>query len=249
MRKKIIAANWKMNGRLVSISSLLDEIKQHLNNNTSTECIIFPPTLYIPLIKASLANTSLSWGAQNAYPEDSGAFTGEVSVSMLTDYNCRYVLVGHSERRTLFQEQEKFIADKFHQVKEHDMIPVLCIGETLAERENNQTVSVLSRQLKAICNVDKNAFERCIIAYEPVWAIGTGKTANPDDVQAVHLVIRTLINEFSQTDANNVSILYGGSVNEKNASALFAMPDVDGGLIGGASLNAQQFVEIVKCIN
>lgn len=249
MRKRIVAGNWKMNGRLESIRVLLAELNQSLNNVSKAECVVFPPAVYLPLVNEMLTETKIRWGAQNVYPKDCGAFTGELSAPMLKDYYCDYVLVGHSERRTLFAEDEKFVADKFHHVKEHDMIPVLCVGETLSEREEKRTETVLANQLRAVAKDHPHAFDNCVIAYEPVWAIGTGLTATPEQVQAVHVVIRDLIKELSDSDANKVSILYGGSVNEKNAQALFAMPDVDGGLIGGASLNARQFVEIVKCIN
>jgi triosephosphate isomerase (TIM) len=249
MRKKIIAGNWKMNGRLASIELLLKELCESLPKETAGTCIVLPPAIYIPMVSSYLAGQSIQWGAQNVYPKDAGAFTGELSAPMLQDYRCGYVLVGHSERRSLFAESEKFIADKFHHVKEHDMIPILCVGETLKEREEGRTEHVIESQLRAVAEHGHHAFSNCIIAYEPVWAIGTGLTATPEQVQSVHAMIRAVIAESSENDAKTVSLLYGGSVNEKNAEALFAMPDVDGGLIGGASLNARQFVEIVKCIN
>jgi len=249
MRKKIVAGNWKMNGQINRIKDLLQSLITLLSKQTGIECVVMPPTIYLPLVTDCLTNTSIKWGAQNVYPQDAGAFTGEISGPMLQDFNCSYVLVGHSERRRLFGEDEKFIADKFHHVKEHDMIPVLCVGETLQEREKGLTEKILSQQLLAVTGRAASCFERCVIAYEPVWAIGTGKTASPQQVQEVHEFIRSYIAGFEGNNANQVSILYGGSVNEMNAGSLFAMPDVDGGLIGGASLNAQQFVEIVKCIN
>ena len=149
----------------------------------------------------------------------------------------------------MFHEDEKFVAEKFHHVKDHGMIPVLCIGETLAEREQGLTEQVLTKQLLAVSNTGSNFFDKCVVAYEPVWAIGTGQTASPEQVQAVHAYIRDLVAKTDKNNAQELPIIYGGSVNENNAHALFAMPDVDGGLIGGASLNARQFVEIVKCIN
>jgi triosephosphate isomerase len=249
MRLKIVAGNWKMNGRVDQIKSLLQQLLKLLDKKSSTQCIVMPPSIYLPLIKDYLSESSILWGAQNVYPCDAGAFTGELSAPMLKDYDCRYVLVGHSERRRIFGEDEKFVADKFHHVKEHGMIPVLCVGETQEEREQGLTEQVLARQLLALTAASKQCFKDCVIAYEPVWAIGTGQTATPEQVQKVHLSIRELVAEFDREDADQLSILYGGSVNEKNAASLFAMPDVDGGLIGGASLNAQQFVEIVKCIN
>jgi len=249
MRSRLVAGNWKMNGRVDSISTLLHELNQAIPGDLQSQCLVLPPAIYLPLVSQKLADSPISWGAQNVYPADAGAFTGELSAPMLKDYGCHYVLVGHSERRTLFREDEKFVADKFHHVKEHAMIPILCVGETLIQREQGQTEEVLARQLRAVARDDRQAFAGCVIAYEPVWAIGTGKTASPEQVQEVHQNIRALMAEFGDVDPDTVTVLYGGSVNDKNAQALFAMPDVDGGLIGGASLNAQQFAEIVKCIN
>lgn len=238
-----------MNGRLESIQRLLKELCEFMPDGLASTCIVLPPAIYLPMVSSYLADKNIRWGAQNVYPKDAGAYTGELSAPMLQDYGCEYVLVGHSERRTIFAEGEKFIADKFHHAKEHDMIPILCVGETLKEREEGLTEHVIARQLQAVSEHGSHAFNNCIIAYEPVWAIGTGLTATPEQVQSVHGMIRALIAQSSENDAKNISLLYGGSVNEKNAEALFAMPDVDGGLIGGASLNARQFVEIVKCIN
>jgi len=249
MRQKIVMGNWKMNGSLEQTTTLLQALIQQLPKKTNTTCVVLPPTIYLSKTRDVLVGSSISWGAQNVYPCDAGAYTGEVSAPMLCDYDCRYVLVGHSERRHLFHEDEKFVAEKFHHVKDHGMIPVLCIGETLAEREQGLTESVLTRQLLAVLNTGQDGLKDCIVAYEPVWAIGTGKTAAPEQAQAMHVFIRELVAEFDQVDASKLPILYGGSVNEKNARSLFAMPDIDGGLVGGASLNAQQFVEIVECIN
>ena len=249
MRKKIVMGNWKMNGSLKDTASLLKELLHHLPKNTATECVVFPSQVYLPLAQQLLSSSSLLWGAQNVYPKDSGAYTGEVSGPMLADVGCRYVLVGHSERRQLFHENEKFVAEKFHHVKVHDMIPVLCVGETLAEREQGLTEAVLTKQLRAVTAAGLSDFKNCVVAYEPVWAIGTGRTATPEQAQDVHAFIRELVSQFDKDDAKTLSILYGGSVNEKNALPLFTMPDVDGGLVGGASLNREQFVEIVKCTN
>lgn len=249
MRKNIIMGNWKMNGRADQITLLLQDILTHTPTQLEAGCVVFPPALYLPLVQKRLAETSIRLGAQNVYPKDAGAFTGELSAPMLSDYGCSYVLVGHSERRHLFHEDEKFVAEKFHHVKDHDMIPVLCVGETLDEREQGLTEQVLTKQLLAIANNNSHVFQDAIVAYEPVWAIGTGQTASPDQAQIAHAFIRSLVAKIDENDANQLPIIYGGSVNEKNARSLFAMPDVDGGLVGGASLNAQQFVEILKCIN
>ncbi|WP_454784998.1 triose-phosphate isomerase [Legionella sp. WA2024007413] len=249
MRHKIVAGNWKMNGQLQQVIQLSNELKQSLNSINDVQVIIIPPVIYIPQVRDILAECNIEVGAQNVYPKDFGAYTGEISAPMLKDFNCRYVLVGHSERRHFFHEDENFVAQKFHHVKEHDMIPVLCVGETLVEREKGQTEQVIAKQLLAVSEQDKNCFRDCVVAYEPVWAIGTGKTASPEQAQEVHQFIRKLVAEINHSDAGRLPLLYGGSVNENNARALFAMPDVDGGLVGGASLNAKQFVEIVKCIN
>jgi len=249
MRNHIVMGNWKMNGRIEQIGALLHELLALMPESSGVDCVVLPPAIYLPYVNELLTGTAIAWGAQNVYSQDSGAYTGELSAPMLQDYACQYVLVGHSERRHLFHEDEKFVAEKFHHVKDHGMIPVLCIGETLTEREQGLTEQVLAKQLLAVTNTGSNFFDKCVVAYEPVWAIGTGQTAMPEQVQAAHLFIRDLIGKVDQGNAQNLSILYGGSVNENNAHALFAMPDVDGGLIGGASLNARQFVEIVKCIN
>ncbi|MCP0912825.1 MULTISPECIES: triose-phosphate isomerase [Legionella] len=249
MKQTMVMGNWKMNGSAQTVSQLLKDILQILPGNMDAQCVVFPPAIYLPLVQSLLANTSLSWGAQNVYPREAGAYTGELSAPMLRDYHCRYVLIGHSERRHLFHEGEKFVAEKFHHVKDHDMIPVLCVGETLEERKQGLTEDVITRQLLAVTQNGSHVFRNCIVAYEPVWAIGTGQTALPEQAQEVHEFIRSFVAQYDQEGAQKLTILYGGSVNDENARTLFAMPDIDGGLVGGASLNAQQFVEIVKCIN
>lgn len=249
MRNKIVLGNWKMNGRLQTVTTLLQDVLNLLPMETTATCAVLPPAIYLPQVRQLLMGSNVQWGGQNVYPKNEGAYTGELSAPMLQDFECRYVLVGHSERRHLFHEDENFVAEKFHHVKDHGMIPVLCIGETLAERDQGLTQAVLIKQLAAVTHASGACFDKCIVAYEPVWAIGTGQTASPDQVQDVHQFIREWVATVYPGDALRLPIIYGGSVNEKNAQALFAMPDVDGGLIGGASLNARQFVEIVKCIN
>jgi len=249
MRNKIVAANWKMNGQLHQVIQLTNQLKEMMECASSTQVVVMPPAIYIPIVAELLGSGSIDIGAQNVYPKDFGAYTGELSAPMLKEFNCHYVLVGHSERRHYFHEDENFVAQKFHHVKDHGMIPVLCVGETLIEREKGQTESVIARQLLAVNKHDTNSFRDCVVAYEPVWAIGTGKTASPEQAQEVHQFIRRLVAEINNSDADRLTLLYGGSVNENNARALFAMPDIDGGLVGGASLNAKQFVDIVKCIN
>lgn len=249
MRKQMVMGNWKMNGCLQDVRILLQDIGERFPAETTSECVIFPPSVYLSVTQEMLLNSKIRWGAQNVYPKDSGAFTGEISGPMLQDFQCRYVLVGHSERRHLLQEDEKFVAEKFHHVKDHDMIPVLCVGETLEERQKGLTEAVLKRQLMAVTHMGSSWFKNCVLAYEPVWAIGTGQSASPEQAQEAHAFIREQVKELDKEHALMLPILYGGSVNEKNARSLFAKPDVDGGLIGGASLNAQKFVEIVECIN
>jgi triosephosphate isomerase (TIM) len=252
MRKKIVAGNWKMNGLRQHVIALTQELIDLMPVITNTEVVIIPPSIYIPLIRELLAinNSNMLLGAQNVYPKDSGAYTGELSGPMLEDFNCTYVLVGHSERRQNFHEDENFIAQKFHHVKESGMIPLLCVGETRTDREKGHTEQVIANQLLAVSSSgNQECFRNCVIAYEPVWAIGTGIHAEPEQVQKVHQFIRSVVKEINSQDAAQLSILYGGSVNEHNAKDLFCMPDVDGGLVGGASLNAKQFVDIVTCIN
>ena len=252
MRRKIVAGNWKMNGQLQQVIQLTNELKDQLAHTGDGEIhvVVMPPSIYIPKVSDLLSDCEqVNVGAQNIYPRDFGAYTGEISAPMLKDFNCRYVLVGHSERRNYFNENENFVAQKFHHVKDHGIIPILCVGETLNEREKGQTEQVIAKQLLAISEHNKNCFRDCVVAYEPVWAIGTGKTALPEQAQEVHQYIRRLVAEINYDDAEALPLLYGGSVNEHNAKTLFSMPDINGGLIGGASLNAKQFVEIVKCIN
>lgn len=249
MRKKIIAANWKMNGSTDQISRLIVQIKQQLPEKLSVDCILFPPAIYIPLVQQLLADTALQVGAQNAYPGNSGAFTGEISCAMLRDFGCKYVLTGHSERRNLFAEDDQLVQEKFYNVKENGMIPIFCIGETLEEREKGLTDITIARQLNSLLSRDPDCLNNAVIAYEPIWAIGTGIGASPEQVQTTLFSIRKMIAFFNEDLAEQTPILYGGSLNEKNARALFALPDVDGGLIGNASLDAHKFVEIIECIN
>lgn len=247
MRQKIVAGNWKMNGQLQQIEQLTKELAASAQGHS--EVVIMPPAVYIPQVSQLLSEHWIKLGAQNVFPKDFGAFTGEVSASMLEEFNCRYVLVGHSERREYFGEDDIFIAKKFHHVKVHGMIPVLCVGETLLEREEGRAEQIIASQLLAVSKGNEQCFAGSVVAYEPVWAIGTGKTASPEQVQEMHQYIRSLVATINKGDAQNLSIIYGGSVNEHNARALFSMPDIDGGLVGGASLNAKQFLDIVTCIN
>ena len=249
MRQKMVAGNWKMNGQMQEVIQLTNELKELISFNTQARIVVMPPFIYIPLVNEILGTGIIETGAQNVYPKDAGAYTGEISAPMLKNYNCRYVLVGHSERRHYFHEDENFVAQKFHHVKDHGIIPILCVGETLIEREKGQTEQIIAKQLLAVSQNDNQCFRDCIVAYEPVWAIGTGKTATTEQAQEIHQFIRGLVADINNSDAERLTLLYGGSVNGNNARALFSMPDIDGGLVGGASLNAKEFVEIVKCIN
>lgn len=249
MRQKFVMGNWKMNGRLSDIIALVHDLLVQCPQQSSAELVVFAPSIYLSELSTLLAGKPILFGAQNVYPKDSGAYTGEISGPMLTDYHCKYVLVGHSERRILFHEDEKFVAEKFHHVKEHGMIPVLCVGETEKDRNAGMMEQTLSRQLSAVFADNKANLHNCVVAYEPVWAIGTGQTATPQQAQHAHAFIRQFLSQYDSHGAQMLPILYGGSVNAENARALFSMVDVDGGLVGGASLHAQQFGEIVRCIN
>jgi triosephosphate isomerase (TIM) len=249
MRQRIVAGNWKMHGRLKELSQLTHILNDAIEKESPFPVVILPPALYIPKVSEIMTNPSLLLGAQNVYPAEAGPFTGEISAPMLSDFHCRYVLVGHSERRHLFHENENFVAQKFHHVKEHGMIPILCVGETLFDRENSLTEQVISKQLLAVAEQDSDCFSHCVVAYEPVWAIGTGMSASPEQAEAVHAFIRASIGSVNPEAAKRLPLLYGGSVNANNVSALCAMPNVDGVLVGGASLDAAQFLEIIQCIN
>lgn len=248
MRRKIVVGNWKMNGRIDTIIPLLTTICQTVDS-ARAECMVMPPSIYLPLVSDYLHSATVKWGAQNVYPHAMGPYTGELSGPMLKEYGCKYVLVGHSERRALFSESEKIIAEKFHHVKEHGMTPIFCIGETKEQRDQGLTNQVLISQLESVSAGRADVFDHCLIAYEPVWAIGTGEPASPEQVQSAHQLIRSFIAKLNQDTAQAILIIYGGSVTNKNAKDLFSMPDIDGGLVGGASLNAQHFVEIIQCIS
>jgi triosephosphate isomerase (TIM) len=244
-RRALVAANWKMNGTRETIRPLLHDILIGLQSDVTAEVAICPPSVYLGELRQLLADSNIALGAQNLSQFDSGAFTGEVSAGMLLDYNCRFVIVGHSERRTLFGEKDTLVAEKFVTAIHNELIPILCVGEYLEQRAAHETEEVIARQLDVV--IDKagiEAFANAVIAYEPVWAIGTGKTAIPDQAQEVHAFIRLRLARHDERIADNIRILYGGSVNTDNAEKLFLMPDIDGGLIGGASLVAGDFVAI-----
>ncbi len=244
MPQPLVAGNWKMNGSLDSIRTLLGALKNADFGNA--QCVVMAPSIYLPQVAEQLKNSSVSWGAQNVSQHSSGAFTGEISADMLKDFDCRYALVGHSERRSLYGESDMIVAEKFAAIQKAGLIPMLCLGEQLEEREAGVTESVVNRQLQTVIDhVGVAAFAQAVIAYEPVWAIGTGKTATPQQAQEVHHFIRSQLASKDATIAAEIQILYGGSVNAKTAKSLFAMADIDGGLVGGASLKADEFITIL----
>lgn len=249
-RKKLVAGNWKMHGSRHSTDILLTAISQGAQSFTHVDIAVFPSFVHIPYTQDRLQNTPIAWGAQNIYIGEAGAFTGEVSGPMLIDYGCQYVLIGHSERRLLFFEDLPLVAAKFKAAIQCGLQPILCLGETLAQREKNITERIISEQLESVIeSTGIDMFHQAVIAYEPIWAIGTGLTATPEQAQSVHAYIRRQIERHSVDVANTMRILYGGSVKADNADALFAMPDIDGGLVGGASLDATSFLSIVQAAN
>ncbi len=246
-RKKWIGGNWKMNGVQASVSALVQAIRQGVASQPVTaEIVLFPAFLHLLSVRAALQNTAIFLGAQNLYPAAAGAFTGEVSAAMLKDVGCQYVLVGHSERRQLFRETSEEVAVKFQVAAEMGLCPVLCVGETAAERAAQRTEEVIAAQLAPVlARAGQAAFQQAVIAYEPVWAIGTGVSATPAQAQAVHVFIRDwLAKECDEAFAKTLRIVYGGSVKADNAAELFAMSAIDGALVGGASLKAEDFLAI-----
>jgi triosephosphate isomerase len=245
MRKPLVAGNWKMHGSRADNARLLRGLLDLLGPETRAEVMVCPPFVYLWETERLLKDTDVGLGAQTLCAEAQGAFTGEVSGAMLRDVGCRYVLVGHSERRQLFGEADALVARKFVAAQAHGLVPVLCVGETLEEREAGRTGEVVERQLAAVLAVSGiGAFAHAVVAYEPVWAIGTGRTASPEQAQEVHASIRARLAALDATLAASVRILYGGSVKASNARELFAMADIDGGLVGGASLKAEEFAQI-----
>lgn len=245
MRKPLIAGNWKMHGSQSQVNALVDGIQQGANAYPDIDILLLPAFIHLTQVRDKLASSSLLWGAQNFYMGGQGAFTGEVSATMLADIGCRTVLVGHSERRSIFGEDLTLVAQKFKAAIEAGLTPILCVGETLAQREASETEKVIREQLESVINLAGMAsLQQAVIAYEPVWAIGTGLTATPEQAQAVHFFIRQLIMQNNVDIARTIRILYGGSMKAENAASLLAMPDIDGGLIGGASLEAKSFLAI-----
>ena len=247
MRQKLVAGNWKMYGSLAANQALLEEVAAGAGGLSDVGVAVCVPFPYLAQAQQCLAGSPVAWGAQNLSEYESGAYTGEVAGSMLKEFGCQYVIVGHSERRALFGDGDDRVAEKVVRALSCGLLPILCVGETLEEREAGRTVAVVVRQLAVVLHrVGVAAFARVVVAYEPVWAIGTGKTASAAQAQEVHAAIRAEIAAEDLVVAEKVKILYGGSVKPGNAAELFAMPDIDGGLIGGAALVAQDFLAICR---
>ncbi len=246
MRKKLVAGNWKMHGNLQQNADLLERIKRGVAG-LGCEVVVCAPYPYLGQLQVLLADTAVAWGAQSVSEHAHGAYTGEVAATMLAEFGCRYVLVGHSERRSLFGEGDQVVAAKFEAAQSAGLVPILCVGETLAEREAGATAEVVARQLAVVLgSVGVAAMRSAVLAYEPVWAIGTGMTANPAQAQEVHAAIRAQVAALDADVAGGLQILYGGSVKPQNAVELFAQADIDGGLIGGAALVADDFLAICR---
>ena len=243
MTKKLIAGNWKMNGNTSSIKVLTDALLAGLNEPVC-DVVVCVPAPYLAQVQAACAGSAMDLGAQDVSPHESGAFTGECSAAMLKDFGVRYAIVGHSERRQYHGETDQVVGAKAQRALGSGITPVVCVGETLAEREAGQTEVVVKRQLAAVVHAVAHCVSEIVVAYEPVWAIGTGKTASPAEAQAVHAVLRNQLRAASPK-ADQIRIIYGGSMNAANAEELLAQPDIDGGLIGGASLKAPDFLAII----
>ncbi len=247
MRQAMVAGKWKLNGSVASVQSLSSEIASALVDGTSVEVVVCPVFIHLREVLSCIASSPVKLGAQDACDEDSGAYTGEVSAPMLAECRCEYVIIGHSERRAIYAESDRHTAAKFVAVQRANLTPILCIGEQFEEREKQLTEVVVGRQLDAVIELaGVRSLASAVIAYEPVWAIGTGKTATRDQAQAVHKFIRGKIADLDSGVAQSVRILYGGSVKPTNARELFEMEDIDGGLIGGAALNSDDFVAICR---
>lgn len=241
--KKLIAGNWKMNGGLAANEALLRALLAQIGT-PAAEVAVCAPAPYLAQLQSLLHGSAIAWGAQDVSAHEQGAYTGEVAVGMLRDFGCRYAIVGHSERRQYHGETDALVAAKAQRALAGGVTPIVCVGETLAEREGGQTEAVVKRQLAAVIHTVAHCTSEIVVAYEPVWAIGTGKTATPEQAQQVHAVLRAQL-AAATAHPERVRILYGGSMNAANAASLLTQPDIDGGLIGGASLKAPDFLQIV----
>ena len=245
MRDKLVVGNWKMNGGLKQNDALLGSLRADWQAQPGRQLAVCVPFPYLYQAQAALSGSAIAWGAQNASERAAGAFTGEVSAAMAAEFGCRYAIVGHSERRTLYGETDAVVAAKAITVRAAGLTPIVCVGETLAERDAGETERVVVRQLDAVAAAMGVKLAEIVLAYEPVWAIGTGRTATPQQAQEVHKLLRRRLAKADKR-AENVLLLYGGSVKADNAKALFECPDIDGGLIGGASLKADEFLAIAR---
>lgn len=247
IRKKVVAGNWKMNKSIAEASELARGILRDLGDQTEVDVILCPPFTALRTVGEVIANSPIRLGAQNMHFEPDGAFTGEISASMLRDLYCHYVILGHSERRQFFAETDAVVNRKTKAAIVANLIPIVCVGETLSQRDAGQTSTVVSEQVRGSLAGLGQDVKKVIVAYEPVWAIGTGRTATPEQAQEVHALIRSVLASMSDSaTAQSIRIQYGGSVKAANAGSLFSQPDIDGGLIGGASLEVKSFVEIVR---
>lgn len=247
MRRKLVAGNWKMHGALAQNAELLDAVRSGMVTMPGVDCAVCVPFPYLAQAQQKLSGGSVKWGAQDVHQLDKGAYTGEVSAAMLRDFGCSYVIVGHSERRAYYGESSHLVAEKYLAAQQAGLTPILCVGESLEQRESGITEEVVAEQLDALIQLGGvQALRNAVVAYEPVWAIGTGKTATSAQAQAVHAFIRQRVASHDGKIASGLCILYGGSVKANNAVELFAMPDIDGGLIGGASLMADEFLAICR---
>lgn len=243
-RKRFVAGNWKMNGSLEQNRHLLNALLETVKDSAA-EIVVFPPAIYIQQVASIVNGSNIKVGVQNVSPEAKGAFTGEISLDMAQDFGCDYILIGHSERRTLYGETDADVAKKMKAVIDAGLVPVICVGETLEERESGQTDTVIKAQLTSVIDeIGVDAFKNAVIAYEPVWAIGTGKTATPAEANQVHDFIHCTLSSYDDSISNLVRVVYGGSVNASNVDSLFAEKNIDGALVGGASLEAEGFTKI-----
>jgi len=247
MRRKFIAGNWKMNLTRAAAVALAGQLAKAAENVEGVDLAVFPPSLYVDAVAQAAAGSKVAWGVQNVYHESNGAFTGEISVAMLQDLGCRYAILGHSERRHILGETDEAINRKTLSVLKGEVVPIVCVGETLQEREAGRTLDVIEGQVRgSLAGLDAEQMRRTVIAYEPVWAIGTGKTATPQQAEEVHLALRKILaTRYNDEIAQAVCLQYGGSVKASNARELLSQPDIDGALVGGASLKADEFMGIV----
>ena len=251
MRRALVAGNWKMVGGRAEVAALAAGLAAGSAEVGAVELAVFPAFVYLDQLQQALVGTAVSWGAQNLCTVSQGAYTGEVAATMLSEFGCQYVIIGHSERRQYYGETDQDVVAKCLRATEVGLKPIVCVGETLAEREAGLTLAVVGRQLQAILGIDNAAevLSQAGLAYEPVWAIGTGQTATPAQAQAVHYYLRQQVAQRDEKLAKGIRILYGGSVKRDNAAELMAQPDIDGGLVGGASLDCKHFLDIARLCN